>query len=152
MNWGNGYRREERPRVVPGDYRVSIVEVEEATSKTSKLPMLVITVQPNGSDIKIKQYIVQNEWFNRNITDFFDSFNIDEGDFNLLTWPGAIGAAKLREDEQGYMKVHYFIHRDKQDELPAWDGPLPERQTVDTSFAVAESGFTQVDEDELPFD
>lgn len=127
-NWDD-YRREERDRLAPGNYRVEIVSVEETESKAGN-PMLVIGVRPNGSKITIKHYIVKNEYFNRNMTDFFDSFNIDDGDFTLPTWVGAVGAAKLKEDDQGYLKVQYFISEGRAEKLPPWDGPLPERQEL----------------------
>ena len=100
-NWDD-YRREERPRLSPGDYRVEIVSVEEKESKAGN-PMLVIGIQPNGNKIIIYHYIVKNEWFNRNMTDFFDSFNIDDGDFTLPTWIGPVGAARA-----SLMKYWYF--------------------------------------------
>lgn len=127
-NW-DSYRREERPRLAPGDYRVEIVSVEEKESKAGN-PMLVIGIQPNGRKIIIYHYIVKNEWFNRNMTDFFDSFNIDDGDFTLPTWIGAVGAARLKEDDKGYLKVQYFINKDRAEKLPPWDGPMPERQEL----------------------
>lgn len=127
-NWDD-YRREERDRLAPGNYRVEIVSVEETESKAGN-PMLVIGVRPNGSKITIKHYIVKNEYFNRNMTDFFDSFNIDDGDFTLPTWVGAVGAAKLKEDDRGYLKVQYFISEGRAEKLPPWDGPLPERQEL----------------------
>ena len=71
-NWD--YTRENSTRLSPGDYRVAIVDVQETTSKTSGKEMLVITVQPNGSDIKIQNYLVKNEYFNRNATQLFDAF------------------------------------------------------------------------------
>lgn len=127
-NWDD-YRREERERLSPGNYRVEIVSAEEAESRAGN-PMLVIGVRPNGSKITIKHYIVKNEYFNRNMTDFFDSFNIDDGDFTLPTWVGAVGAAKLKEDDQGYLKVQYFLSQERAKKLPPWDGPLPERQEL----------------------
>ena len=45
------------------------------------------------------------------MTNFFDSVNIDEGDFNLPGWVGAVGAARFKEDDQGYLKVSYFIDK-----------------------------------------
>lgn len=129
-NW-DSYQREERPRLSPGDYRVEIVSVEEKESKAGN-PMLVIGIQPNGSKIIIYHYIVKNEWFNRNMTDFFDSFNIDDGDFTLPTWIGAVGAARLKEDDKGYLKVQYFISEDRAEKLPPWEGKMPERQEVTT--------------------
>ena len=137
-NW-DSYRREERPRLSPGDYRVEIVSVEEKESKAGN-PMLVIGVQPNGSKIIIYHYIVKNEWFNRNMTDFFDSFNIDDGDFTLPTWIGAVGAARLKEDDKGYLKVQYFINEDRAEKLPPWDGEMPERQELTKLDDVEDDG------------
>lgn len=137
-NWDD-YRREERPRLTPGDYRVEIVSVEEKESKAGN-PMLVIGVQPNGSKIIIYHYIVKNEWFNRNMTDFFDSFNIDDGDFTLPTWIGAVGAARLKEDDKGYLKVQYFISEDRAERLPPWDGEMPERQELTKLDDVEDDG------------
>lgn len=127
-NWDD-YRREEHSRLAPGDYRVEIVSVEEKKSKAGN-PMLVIGIRPNGSNITINHYIVKNEWFNRNMTDFFDSFNIDDGDFTLPTWVGAVGAARLKEDDRGYLKVQYFLDQRRAEKLSPWDGPMPERQEL----------------------
>ena len=127
-NWDD-YKREERKRLKPGNYRVEIVSVEDTESKKGN-PMLVIVIRPNGSNIPIKHYIVKNEWFNQNMTEFFYSFNIDDGDFTLPTWVGAVGAAKLKEDDQGYLKVQYFLDQDRAAKLPPWEGPMPERQEL----------------------
>lgn len=137
-NW-DSYQREERPRLTPGDYRVEIVSVEERESKKGN-PMLVIGVRPNGNDVIINHYIVKNEYFNRNMTDFFDSFNIDDGDFTLPTWIGAVGAARLKEDDQGYLKVHYFINKDRAEKLPPWEGKLPERQELTKIDEIEDDG------------
>ena len=137
-NWDD-YRREERPRLSPGDYRVEIVSVEEKESKAGN-PMLVIGIQPNGNKIIIYHYIVKNEWFNRNMTDFFDSFNIDDGDFTLPTWIGAVGAARLKEDDKGYLKVQYFISEDRAEKLPPWQGKLPERQELTKLDEIEDDG------------
>lgn len=142
-NWSD-YKREERTRLEPGDYRVEVVSVEEKTSKAGN-PMLVVSVRPNGSNITIQHYIVKNEYFNRNMTEFFDSFNIDDGDFTFPTWVGAVGAARLKHDDQGYLKVAWFINKKKAESLPAWSGKLPERQEV-TSFEPLDD-----DEGELPW-
>ncbi len=150
MSTWDDWSREEAPRLEPGDYRVEITAVEETESKAGN-PMIVVTVRPNGSNINIKHYIVKNQYFNRNMTDFFDSFNIDEGDFNFPTWVGAVGAAKLAEDENGYLKVRWFISESKAEKLPPWQGTTPERQTITTIGG--RGGFVDVtpDEDELPF-
>ena len=140
------YKREEASRLSAGDYRVAIVDAQNGISKTSSNPMITVTVQPNGSNIKIHSYIVKNEYFNRNATQFFDAFpQIDEGDFNLLGWVGCVGAARLKEDENGYIKVAWFLDAKRAEKLPPWQGEMPERQTV-----TALDGAEEVDED-LPF-
>ena len=95
------YVPEERTRIGVGDHRLAVLSAEEKVSSKGN-QMIVIVVQPNNSDIKIAHYIVKNKYFNANITEFFDSFGIERGDFNFLTWPGAIGAGRLKEDENGY--------------------------------------------------
>lgn len=137
-NWDD-YKREEHSRLSPGDYRVEIVSVEEKESKAGN-PMLVIGVRPNGSNITINHYIVKNDWFNRNMTEFFDSFNIDDGDFTFPTWIGAVGAARLKEDDKGYLKVQYFINEDRAEKLPPWEGKLPERQALTTLEPLEDDG------------
>ena len=145
MSFFDGYKREERSRLAPGDYRVAITDVEETTSRNGK-PMLVVTVQPNGSEIHIKHYLVKNEYFNRNLTELLDSFGLGEN-FDTLTWVGAVGAARLVEDENGYLKVRYFLSPERAKKLPPWQGKEPERQEVSSLG----DGFEMLDDDDLPF-
>ena len=145
MSFFDGYKREERARLTPGDYRVAITNVEETVSRGGN-PMLVVTVQPNGSEIHIKHYLVKNEYFNRNLTDLLDSFGLGEN-FDTLTWVGAVGAAKLVEDENGYLKVRYFLSPERAEKLPPWQGKEPERQEVSSLG----DGFEMLDDDDLPF-
>jgi hypothetical protein len=80
------------------------------------------------------------------MTDFFDGFpEIDEGDFNIFGWIGAMGAAKIVEDEKGYLKVRYWISAKNAEKLPEWSGPKPERNTV------VEGYVTEASDDDLPF-
>lgn len=142
MSWE--YKREESTRIEAGDHRVEIVEVQEAISSKGNA-MIVVTVKPNGSNITIKHYIVKNEYFDRNMTQFFDAFpQIKEGDFNFLSWVGCVGAARLKNDEQGFLKIAWFLSARQAEKLPAWQGAAPTRQTV--------TSFEEVDPDgELPF-
>ena len=146
--FGEGFRREETPILENGDYRVEIVSAEEAISKTSGKPMIVFAVRPNGSNVKIKNYLVQNEYFNRNATSIFDSFNIEEGNFDLLTWVGAVGAAKIVTDDNGYLKVKYWINKKRAESLPEWQGEMPQRQTV---TEIGGTGFAEIQDDDVPF-
>ena len=140
------YQREEREDAkVTGRLRCVITDVEETESKTSGLPMIVVSVRPSGTRFTVKSYIVKNDHFNRNMTQFFDAFpEIAEGTFNFLEWIGAMGAAMFDTDERGYLKVKYWIDATRASLLPEFEGEKPERQTV-TSLSEDES------ESDLPF-
>ena len=144
-DWANYYKREENKssKKVQGQLRCVITSAEEAKSKTGK-DMIVVSVKPSGAEFLVKHYIVKNEYFNRNMTSFFDSFPaIDEGDFNFAKWIGAVGAANFTLDENGYTKIKWFIEADKQTDLPPFEGTMPE--------GVTDLDFHDVNEDDLPF-
>lgn len=143
MSEWDDYKPEESENANIGKHRCVLIGAEEATSKSSGLPMWVITVMPSGSKAKVKTYIVKNEHFNENMTKFFDSFDIERGDFNSLGWIGAMGAANFGEDENGYLKVKWFLSPKQAENLPEWQGELPERQTI--------SELPSNDDSELPF-
>ena len=133
-NWDD-YRREEREEdaKVTGKQRCVITAVEEAVSKSSGKPMIIVSVRPSGCRFVVKNYIVKNEYFNRNMTQFFDAFQeITDGDFNFLTWIGAEGAAMFAEDEQGFLKIKYWLDPVRVANLPPFEGTKPERQTLTT--------------------
>ena len=148
MSVWEDYSREEREESakVTGRLRCVITDVEETESKTSGLPMIVITVRPSGTVFKVKSYLVHNDKFNRNATQFFDAFpEIHDGDFNFLSWIGAEGAAEFGLDEKGYMKVKWWIDAVKAADLPPFEGEKPEKMEV-TTLEDAED-----DESDLPF-
>ncbi len=141
MSWN--YVREETEIIGAGDHRFEVVSAEEKTSKSGK-KMIVVSLKPNKASFTVNDYFVEGEYFNRKVTQFFDSTGIPGGDFNLLTWVGATGAARFKEDENGYLKVAYYLYGKRAEELPAWEGEMPERQTV-TEFKTLE------EDDDLPF-
>lgn len=150
-NW-DSYQREEQEResAVVGKYRVVITEAGDAVtgpnSKKPGTPMIVIKLRPSGRHFTVTHRIVKNEYFNRNMTQFFDAFpEITEGDFNFLGWVGAEGAAMFKEDSNGYTQVSYFLSPERAADLPAFEGEKPEKQSVTTLDD--DSGL----DDELPF-
>ena len=146
-NW-DSYKREEREEQsnVTGKQRCVITAVEETTTKSTGKPMIVVSLRPSGRKFSVKHYIVQNEYFNRNMTQFFDAFpEIDDGDFNFLGWVGCEGAAMFGEDDQGFLKVKYFLDPVRASSLPPFEGDKPERQTI-TSLDEKED-----DDGDLPF-
>lgn len=141
-NWN--YQRESRGGGgTTGKQRCVIVSAEEKMSKAGK-PMIEVGVRPSGCAFTVKSYLVSGEYFNRNATQLFDSFpEIKDGDFTLLNWIGAEGAAMFDLDDRGYLKVKYFLDPVKAASLPPFEGDKPERQTV--------TSLDDYDDDDLPF-
>ena len=140
------YSHEEgKGTIAEGDRRCVIVNAEESVSKSSGNPMIIVTVRPSGSTAKVKSYIVKNDNFNRNMTEFFAAFPaIEEGNLEFIEWIGALGAAKFGKDDKGYLKVKWFLSPDKVENLPPFEGEVPERQTVTKLEEID-------DESDLPF-
>lgn len=61
-----------------------------------------------------------------------------------------MGAARFKENEQGYLKVHYYIDQKRAEKLPPWVGDAPERQTV-TTIGNATDDFEEIDDEDAPF-
>ena len=149
-NWDSFEREEkERESAVVGKHRVVIVDAEEgktgANSKKPGTPMIIVKLRPSGRKFTVTYRVVKNEYFNRNMTQFFDAFpEIRFGDFSFLTWAGCEGAAMFKEDANGYTQISYFLSPERAADLPPFEGEKPERQT-----------FTSLDDesdsDGLPF-
>lgn len=149
MAW-NFKRTEQTFQQIPaGDHRVVIESAEKAQSKAGN-DMLVIKMRVSGYNSSLWQYIVfmddRPEITNRKLTELFDSFGIEDGNFNLASYVGKAGAAHVKIDDQGYSKVAWFIHKDKQGNLPPWKGEIPKPVKVDAG------GFVEVPKDDVfPF-
>ena len=144
MGWD--YKRvEPKSALYPGDYRVEIVTAEERLSKGGN-HMIVIGLKPNGYNLKIQHYIVDGQYFNVNMTRFFDCFDVEEGNFDFPGWIGAQGAVRLVQDTRDprFLKVGYLIARKNANDLPPWTGPLPERHRI-----VDGSAFIEVSDEDL---
>lgn len=146
MSWE--FKREERKfeQIPEGRYRIRIKEADKAVSKNGN-DMLVLQFEVSGHKQILYHYIVflndRPEITNRMLTQFFDSFkDIEDGDFNMQNWIGKVGACQVRHDDEGRAKIHYFLHKNKQDELPPWKEP--------SGVEVDENGFMKVDDTDLP--
>lgn len=148
MGVWDDYQRESNGRdnsALIGKRRCVIVGAEETVSNAGN-PMIVIKVRPSGCNFSVTTWLVKNEKFNHNATLFFDCFKeIPDGDFNLLSWIGAEGAADFGEDEKGYLKVKWWVDAVKAQSLPPFEGEKPERQTV------TKLGDEEDADDGLPF-
>ena len=112
-----------------GDHRVRIASAEEQTSGSGR-QMIKLVLDVSGYNSTIWHYIVfmqdNPKFTNQKLGELWNSFGIQQGNFNLNSWVGKVGAAKVKhEDYNGEpsAKIAYFIKKDRQDNLPAWKEP-----------------------------
>ena len=128
------YKREETTfdEIPEGKYRVVIDSAEKAISQKGN-DMLVIKMSVSGQSRSIWHYISflndRPEITNRMLTQLFDSFGIEEGNFNLSSYVGKAGAAQIKHDDNGRARISYLIAKNKQGDLPPFLGangkPVP---------------------------
>lgn len=141
-------REEQKFEIVPvGTHRLRIESAEKAVSRNGK-DMIILKLDVSGYSSQIWHYIVflddAPQITNRNLTQLFDSFGIEDGDFNLKHWEGKVGAGMIKHEEydgESKPKVNYFIHKKKQADLPAWVEGRTERPKLEPVGS----------EDDLPF-
>lgn len=152
MEW-NYQRTENTFDDIPvGKHRVRIAGAEKAISRNGN-DMLVLTLDVSCYNSRLWHYVVfmpdRPEITNRKLTEIFDSFGIEDGDFNLKNWIGKVGACVTKQDEHG-TKVNYFINRKKQVELPPWKEPTT-KSAATPSSASGDWSEVPTDEKDLPF-
>jgi len=142
MAWQFKREEAEFEELAEGRYRVMIVDAEMAVSKSGN-DMLVIKMQVSGTKRNLWNYITflddRPEITNRMLTQFFDSFGIDDGNFNLKSYLGKIGGCQVKHDQDGRARVQYFLNKKQQENLPPWQGEAPKFEDL------------SADEEELPF-
>ena len=129
VNWNfNAADYEEQSfKPIPiGDHRVRIASAEEQTSNSGR-QMIKLVLDVSGYSATIWHFIVfmpdNQKLTNQKLGELWNSFGIQQGNFNLNSWVGKVGAAKVKhEDYNGEpnAKIAYFINKSKQDKLPAW--------------------------------
>ena len=141
-------KRDFEPEQIPnGDYRMIIRGAEKAMSKDIIKPkkMIKLKLGVSGYAKSIYHYIVflpdNREVTNRNLTNFFRSFGIQGGNFNLDSYLGKEGAGRIEIDSNGYEKVKYFLEGTMKDRLPAFAPPVKKAKVVEP----------KQEEDDIPF-
>jgi hypothetical protein len=155
INWNfntNDYEEQSFKPIPVGDHRMRIESAEEQTSNSGN-QMIKLVLEVSGYNSTIWHFIVfmpdNQKLTNQKLGEIFNSFGITPGDFNLTNWIGKVGAAKVKHEAyNGEMKpkIAYFISKDRQDKLPAWQEP-PSKASLTGSGSV-----TPVTEaDDLPW-
>ena len=144
MKW-NFQREESEPNyeTVPvGKNRLRIKSAEMAVSKNGN-DMLALQFDVSGCTAIQFHYITflndKPEITNNMLTSFFDSFGIEETDFNVAAYVGKVGGGQIKQDGE-YTKVHYFLNKKDQEKLPDW-----------SEEPVNLIEFEEVEVDDLPF-
>jgi hypothetical protein len=144
--WDGGYQPEDysEPTIEKGEHQMKIFEVKERVSKNSGNELIEIKLKnKNGNQFFF--YIVKNDFFNRNLTRFYDCFGIERGERNFDNWLNRYGWAyvdkgKPQNDGNTYMEIKYLVVDHKGQQAPA-KAPPPKAPPP------ADDGFT----DDIPF-
>ncbi len=103
MGFINNYQYEDYLKVfdvADGDHTVTIMGAQTKTSqKGSQMLEVSLLVPDAGNMIYIERY-VEGEFFNQNMSKFFDAFGIQPGNFNFPSW--------VRKSAKGH-----FIHKEE---------------------------------------
>lgn len=122
MQWKFERVEQKFDEIPVGEHRIRIANAEKAISKNGN-DMLALKFDVSGYTSKLYHYIVflpeNPEITNRNLTQLFDSFGIEDDNFNLASWIGKVGGCMTKEDEYG-TKIRYFLSKKKQETLPPW--------------------------------
>lgn len=112
----NGYQPDENyngTHLDEGDY---MAKVQNITFKPTQKgdPMMTVDLVIRESPIIFKHRIVKNEYFNANMTKFYDCFKIPRGNAEYERWigrPGKVHIAKGKPNDAGmaYMEIKYLI-------------------------------------------
>lgn len=132
INWqfnASDYEETSFTLIPIGNHRCRIAEVEETKSKSGN-DMIKITLDVSGYNSTLWYYLVfmpdNAKMTNQKLGELWDSFGIKQGDMNFKSWVGKVGACRVKHElyeDENQARLHYFIKRDKQSDLPAWQEP-----------------------------
>ena len=154
-NFDNTQYNEVSFKPIPvGEHRLRIAQAEEATSQAGN-QMIKLMLEVSGHNGKIFHNVVfmqdNQQITNQKLGELFNSFDIQPGNFNLNTWIGRVGAAKVKHEPyngENQPKVAYFINKERQTSLPAW--VEPSNKAAVTGQAPQQAPV-QVSNDNLPW-
>ena len=132
MAWQFKHVEDEYPIVPEGKHRVVIISAEKAVSKTSGNDMLVIKMLVSKYKSHVWVYIPflddRPEITNRMLTQMFDCFQIEEGNFDLNSYIGKAGGIEIKHEEydgKTTAKFRYFLRHKEVEKLPPFEGEVP---------------------------
>ena len=156
INWNfnaNEYEDTNFKPIPVGDHRMRVASAEEQTSANGR-QMIKLVLEVSGHNSTIWHWLVfmpdNQKLTNQKLGEFWNSFGIQQGNFNLQSWVGKVGAGKVKhEDYNGAAnaKIAYFISKDRQDKLVPWQEPNKGGNASSDGFAE----FGSLEDLDLPF-
>ena len=132
INWNfnkNDYEEKSFKPIPEGDHRVRILSAEEQISNSGN-QMIKLVLEVSGHNSTIWHFITfmptNQKLTNQKLGELWNSFGIPQGNFNLQSWVGKVGAAKVKHEEHNgdvNAKIAFFLNKNRQDKLPAWAEP-----------------------------
>jgi hypothetical protein len=157
INWNfnaTDYEEQSFKPIPMGDHRVRIASAEEQVSAAGN-QMIKLVLEVSGYTSTIWHWIVfmpdNQKLTNQKLGELWNSFGIQQGNFNLNSWVGKVGAAKVKHEERNgdtNAKIAYFINKERQNKLPAWQEPSNANATV----SVGATDFVEITDENLPFE
>jgi hypothetical protein len=110
--------------VPDGDHLVTISKAAPAITKNGR-EMIEVTLKVDGTNVPYTERFVDNEYANKNLSRFFDSFCIQPGNFNFSFWAGKNAYAHFEHGQETFTgndgvqktvnksKLKYFIVPEK---------------------------------------
>lgn len=123
--WCDTYAEEAiKPKRVEqeGVYQLKVAEVTTGTTKpkegTNESPKKYFKIKciinyPGYPDVSV--FLTEGDTFNANATAFFDTFNLQKGNFNYQSWINAVGYMKIELRKKGEyvnMEPRYILGPD----------------------------------------
>ena len=86
-----------------GEHAVKILDAKETTTKKG-VPMIEVqlTVQ-DSNKVPYIERLVAGDYFQRNMSRFFDAFKIVRGNFAFQSWRGKLGRGVFQHEKQTYI-------------------------------------------------
>ena len=132
-----------------GEHRVRIASAEEGVSNSGN-PTIKLILDVSGYNSTIWHWFTfmadNPKLTNQKLGEIFNSFGIQPGNLNTSSWVGKVGAAKVKHETyngETNAKIAYFIAKDRQDKLPAWQEPSNKAEVTGQANSLP-NGFTPV--------
>jgi hypothetical protein len=146
----NSYREEDYDvQIEPGEHKLKIVRAEEKVFNSGNEGIKIELINKDKS--KFYYHMIMNEFFNRNLTRFYDCFGIRRGNADLDSWVGKYGTAfidkgKPNDSGKSYMEIKYLVVKQPPSApAPSGESPMNEKRKklVEEINALINSGDSQ---------